>query len=101
MVDRLMAHPEEVEAILASAVGCTITAQEHNDLEGCAHLDGWERYQAAGIRVVDTESGIELDDPRKAATPDEILYLIAQMSFEDQEKVRAALAVKSLSGNLA
>lgn len=67
MVDLLMAQPENVEAILSSAVGCTITKEEHAGLDNYRHLDGWERYREAGIVIVDTETEMEWDDPRRAA----------------------------------
>ena len=54
MVDRLLsASVKEIPAILAEAVGCTITEEEHRSLNAFKHLDGWERYERAGIRTRD------------------------------------------------
>jgi hypothetical protein len=69
MVDvLLMASPEAIVDILKSAVGCTVTKDEHTRLGGFKHLDGWDRYRAAQIVVIDTATGMpfsfpELDRP--------------------------------------
>jgi hypothetical protein len=58
IVDSLLsASPDAVDTIIMSAVGCTITKQEHDRLKQFGHLDGWDRYRAAGIVIVDTETG--------------------------------------------
>ena len=58
MVDALLsASPDAVDTIVKGAVGCTITKQEHDRLKQFGHLDGWDRYWAAGIVVVDTQTG--------------------------------------------
>jgi hypothetical protein len=58
MVDALLsASPDAVDTIIKGAVGCTITKQEHDRLKRFGHLDGWDRYRAAGIVVVNTETG--------------------------------------------
>jgi hypothetical protein len=53
----LRANPEDVERILERATACTITMDEHRRLNTYAHLDGWERYRAAGIVVIDSKTG--------------------------------------------
>lgn len=45
-----------IDAILEKVIGCAVTEQEHLDLTKLGkEYDGWERYQKAGIEVVDTE----------------------------------------------
>jgi hypothetical protein len=52
MVDALLsASPDAVDTIIKGAIACTITKQEHDRLKQFAHLDGWDRYRAAGIAV--------------------------------------------------
>jgi hypothetical protein len=64
MVDTLlMAKPEAIEPILKGAVGCTITKDEHERLNDFKHLDGWVRYRAAQIVVIDTETGAPFSFP--------------------------------------
>ena len=57
MVIALIAEPARFEEILSDAVGCTITKEEHKRLTELSRvrpeLDGWERYQEAGITVLD------------------------------------------------
>lgn len=45
--------PDEVDQILANAVACTITHDEHIAINKHKNLDGWERYRAADIKVLD------------------------------------------------
>jgi hypothetical protein len=64
MVDVLLtASSEAIDDILKSAVGCTITKDEHTRLSEFNHLDGWDRYRAAQIVVIDTETGLPLSFP--------------------------------------
>jgi hypothetical protein len=54
MVNNLLdCGPEQVDEILAKAVGCAVTLEEHYSLNKCAQYDGWDRYQKVGIKVVD------------------------------------------------
>jgi hypothetical protein len=55
--DLLSGGPADVERILEKAVACTITKDEHRLLNTYAPLDGWERYRAAGIVVIDSKTG--------------------------------------------
>jgi hypothetical protein len=58
MVDTLLeAKPDAIDGILKRAVGCTITKDEHARLNGFKYLDGWDRYRAAGIVVINMETG--------------------------------------------
>lgn len=41
---------EEPEAVLKDAIACVVTKDEHSLLEKQKHLNGWERYLAAGIK---------------------------------------------------
>jgi hypothetical protein len=61
LVAALLAGKEAVEAILARAVACTVTRAEHRRLDAHEDCDGWERYRRAGLRVIDTQAGRELD----------------------------------------
>ncbi len=57
MIDRLLsAAPSDIASILDSAVGCTITEEEHRALSSHKHLDGWDRYAAAGIKYREVEA---------------------------------------------
>jgi hypothetical protein len=53
LIDRLIAEPGRAPEILAFAVACVVTREEHSRLPDG---DGWERYEAAGIEVVDTRT---------------------------------------------
>lgn len=57
MVRRLLAQPQLAGAILADACGCVVTNAEHQRLEKVdgahKHIDGWERYRLARIKVFD------------------------------------------------
>jgi hypothetical protein len=61
MIDRMLAG-EPVDEVLAGAVVCLVTREESKRLTRQDHevpsLRGWERYQAAGIEVVDMADGI-------------------------------------------
>lgn len=55
------ADPERVDEILDRVIGCVVTKDEHRRLADISrlnpNLDGWERYAAAGIVVIDTMTG--------------------------------------------
>jgi hypothetical protein len=59
LVNSILQHPERAREIAARAVGCVITKEEHQRLTRITreqpHLTGWQRYEAAGIEVVDTD----------------------------------------------
>lgn len=59
LADELLARPEDMEAIVARAIGCTVTKEEHRGLGNVNGVDGWERYRRAGIRVFD----VSVDPP--------------------------------------
>ena len=65
MVDDLLeaVSPEAVDDILKKAVGCTITKDEHTRLNQFKDLDGWVRYQRAGITVVDAVTDKPFAEP--------------------------------------
>ena len=67
MAERLIAHPDELDRILDLAVGCVVTKEEHARLTAVSRqhpdLDGWRRYRAAGIEVVDMLRGESADLP--------------------------------------
>lgn len=53
----LLEHPDRVDDVIARAIGCVVTRTEHRRLTEVGRarpeLDGWARYEAAGIEVVD------------------------------------------------
>ena len=59
LTDRILAKPELAREILRDAIACVVTVEEHQRLSSVsASLRGWDRYKAAGIEVVDTDSAI-------------------------------------------
>jgi hypothetical protein len=50
-------NPINIDKILETAIGCTITKEEHSELDDYKKYDGWERYHKAGITVIDMETG--------------------------------------------
>ena len=56
LVDRMLAG-ESVDGCLKSAVACVVTVDEHKLLTKLSRekpeLEGWDRYEAVGIEVVD------------------------------------------------
>jgi hypothetical protein len=62
MIEALMRVGETgVEEIIKNAVGCTITKAAHIRLNEFKHLDGWERYNRAGIEIIDMEAETPLE----------------------------------------
>ncbi len=57
IADLEQAAPHEVDKILESAIGCTVTVEEHTRLSEIDKEYGWERYRKAGIVVIDTQTG--------------------------------------------
>ena len=61
LIKELRADPGGIDGIVAKAVACVVTRQEHKSLtelsRGNPNLHGWDRYQAAGIQVIDTKTG--------------------------------------------
>lgn len=61
MVRAMLAEPHRLEELARRAIGCVVTREEHKRLNalGVARpdLDGWQRYEAAEIHVVDCETG--------------------------------------------
>jgi hypothetical protein len=58
--EKLLKPSANIDEILNTVVACVVTKDEHNDLRKKGkHLEGWERYKAAQIRVWDTENGSE------------------------------------------
>ena len=49
------AGSDEVDNILKRAIACTVTVEEHDRLSKFKGYDGWDRYQKAGIEVIDTQ----------------------------------------------
>lgn len=55
ITELLKAAPQEIDDILKKAIGCTVTAKEHNRLSN--KQEGWKRYRKAGVVVIDTQTG--------------------------------------------
>lgn len=54
MIKELVDNPEKADEILAKAVGCVVTKKEHNMLSKIDQgVEGWNRYQQAGIEIFD------------------------------------------------
>src|SRR5258706_16022661 len=68
---RILATPEQAREILRDAIGCVVTVEEHRRLSPFDRTHrGWERYNAAGIDVVDMDATPEpaianVDSPPK------------------------------------
>jgi hypothetical protein len=62
IADKLLAAKTEtdIEAIMEDVVGCTVTKAEHDLLGQFDHLSGWQRYRAANIVVIDTQTRSKL-----------------------------------------
>lgn len=63
MVAELLATPRRAREIAMKAIGCVVTQEEHELLhEVDQALDGWARYRAAGVPVIDmsTEKPLKL-----------------------------------------
>lgn len=58
LVDRMLAEPNAIPEILASAVACLVTVEEHRRLTALPPtIEAWDRYRAAGIEVTDMADG--------------------------------------------
>lgn len=58
LVDRMLADPDAIPEILASAVACLVTVEEHRRLTALPpSVEGWDRYRAAGVEVRDMLDG--------------------------------------------
>lgn len=53
LIDRLL-NGEDVETVIADAVACLVTKEEHQILDK-SKSNGWKRYKESGIRVYDTK----------------------------------------------
>lgn len=60
LVDTVLKDPTRAREIAATAVACVVTKEEHERLTRISreqpHLTGWQRYDAAGIDVIDTDA---------------------------------------------
>jgi hypothetical protein len=59
LIDALLkGRPDQVDEILGTALGCTVTREEHARLTKFDYVcQGWERYRRARVAVKDTETG--------------------------------------------
>lgn len=61
MIEELLqSEPTGLDNILANAIGCTVTVEEHKRLAAYEDEYGWERYRKARVIVVDTMTGTPL-----------------------------------------
>ena len=64
LVDRLLAHPDQVQEVFAEAIGCVVLRAEHKLLAAAEKanpgLSGWDRYREAGIAVWDLQDRIRV-----------------------------------------
>jgi hypothetical protein len=67
LVRALEAHPDQTDEILALAVACLVTEDEHDLLRAHRECFGWDRYIAAGIEVVDAKHDFQPADLTKLA----------------------------------
>lgn len=65
LVSQLLADASRLDDVLRRAVACTVTRDEHTRLTRVSkldpQLDGWPRYAAVGIRVIDMVTGRPLE----------------------------------------
>lgn len=59
LIQRLL-NGEDVTSVVADAVACIVTRDEHKQL-GTSSLQGWGRYREVGIRVYDSLENRWLD----------------------------------------
>jgi hypothetical protein len=61
LANHLLEHPDRVEDVVTRAIACVVTREEHRQLSALSRarpdLDGWARYEAAGIEVIDLAAG--------------------------------------------
>lgn len=61
VIEALIANPDRFEEILSNVVACTVTKEEHRRLTKLSYLhpelEGWKRYRAAGLSVLDLATG--------------------------------------------
>jgi hypothetical protein len=61
LIDAMLREPARAVEIAETAVGCTVTRFEHKELtyhdRAEPGREGWDRYRAIGIVVIDTETG--------------------------------------------
>lgn len=59
LIDAIMNEPHRARELLATAVACVVTVEEHRRLTRVSRenpeLKGWERYRAAGIEWRDVD----------------------------------------------
>jgi len=59
LVSAIMNEPSRARELLRTATGCVVTIEEHRRLTDITRkqpdLRGWDRYEAAGIAVIDTD----------------------------------------------
>lgn len=59
LLDAIMSEPTRARELLTTATACVVTKEEHQRLTRITReqptLQGWDRYEHAGITVVDTD----------------------------------------------
>lgn len=71
-IDRMLERPADVESIMSQNLACVVSTTEHELLKPYDHLDGWSRYDAAGIVVVDMldRSRVDFSSTVQQRSPD-------------------------------
>lgn len=61
IISAIMREPRRARELLSTAVACVVTIEEHRRLEKATRRDpsltSWNRYEAAGVAVIDTDTG--------------------------------------------
>jgi hypothetical protein len=57
IIERMLANPDQIDAMLSDLVHCLVTKEEHKRLTAISKsnldIDGWNRYRMAGVEVMD------------------------------------------------
>jgi len=65
LVEKVIANLEHVGEILASVLACLVTKEEHRRLTAVgSFVEGWDRYTAAGVVVLDMVTGEPFTPPQ-------------------------------------
>ncbi|MBI5599476.1 MAG: hypothetical protein HY890_07035 [Deltaproteobacteria bacterium] len=64
LIKKVIENPDKIEDIAGSAIGCTVTKEEHKRLSHSnPDFEGWERYKAADIKIYDLKERKEHQIP--------------------------------------
>lgn len=61
LIGKILDNPDNIEKVVNDCIGCVVTKKEHERLTKISRenpcLEGWQRYDKAGIKVVDRKNG--------------------------------------------